>query len=154
MPTLTWEEVTIREGKGRCGGWTKMEIMSLVFYLKVIYYLRARSCAYRNASNTRKCIFWCQKESYHVLDHFVRDSCWMTIGWPLDRSIFTSYPYELVLLLIPIQQYFSWFDFLWLDEILNQWTYWIRWWICESSPCHTSSIWPWSDVPKVPSYGT
>ncbi len=30
----------------------------------------------------------------------------------------------------------------------------IRWWICESSPCHTSSIWPWSDTPKVPLYGT
>ena len=43
-------------------------------------------------------IFGCQKKSDHVLDHFVRDSCWMTVGWPLDRRIVTSYPYELVLL--------------------------------------------------------
>jgi hypothetical protein len=75
-----------------------MEIMSLGFYLKVIYYLRARSHANHNASNTRKCNFSCQKKSYHVLDHFVCHSRWMTVGWPLDRSIVTSYPYELVLL--------------------------------------------------------
>ena len=35
--TLTWEEVTIREGKRRCCSCTKIEIMSLGFYLKVIY---------------------------------------------------------------------------------------------------------------------
>jgi hypothetical protein len=73
-----------------------MRIMSLDFYLKVIYYLPARSCANCNASNTRKCNFSYQKESDHELDHFTRDNFWMTIGWPLDRSIFTSYPYELV----------------------------------------------------------
>jgi hypothetical protein len=32
-----------------------------------------------------------QKESHHVLDHFVRDGRWM-------GSIFTSYPYDLILL--------------------------------------------------------
>ncbi len=37
VPTLTWEKVTIREGKRRCCGCTKMEIMRLGFYLKVIY---------------------------------------------------------------------------------------------------------------------
>jgi hypothetical protein len=47
---------------------------------------------------TQESVIFDQKESYHVLDHFVRDSRWMTVGWPLDRSIFTSYPYELVLL--------------------------------------------------------
>ncbi len=45
VPTLTWEEVIIREGKRRCCGCTKMEIMSLGFYLKVIYCLCMRSCA-------------------------------------------------------------------------------------------------------------
>ncbi len=37
LPTLTWEVVTIREGRRRCCSCTKLEIMSLVFYLKVIY---------------------------------------------------------------------------------------------------------------------
>ncbi len=46
MPTLTWEEVTIREGKRRCCSCTKMEIMSLGFYLKVNFSLHARSRAY------------------------------------------------------------------------------------------------------------
>ncbi len=37
MPTLTWEEVTIREGKRLCCSYSKKEIMSLGLYLKVIY---------------------------------------------------------------------------------------------------------------------
>jgi hypothetical protein len=51
--------------------------MSLGFYSKVIYYLRARSRVTCNACNTRKCNISCQKESDHVLDHFVRDNFWM-----------------------------------------------------------------------------
>ncbi len=47
MPTLTWEEVTSREGKRSCCSWSKKEIMSLGFYLKVIYCLCTRSCANR-----------------------------------------------------------------------------------------------------------
>jgi hypothetical protein len=54
-----------------------MEIMSLGFYSKVIYYLRARSRVTRNACNTRKCNISCQKESDHILDHFIRDNFWM-----------------------------------------------------------------------------
>jgi hypothetical protein len=91
-----------------------MEIMSIRLAEEMIFSLRARSHAncvgfYAipyiqvhilgvGSANTRKCNFVHQKESYHVLDHFVRDSCWMAIGWPLDGSIFTSYPYELILL--------------------------------------------------------
>jgi hypothetical protein len=37
VPTLTWEEVTISEGKRSCCSCSKKEIMSLGFYLKVIY---------------------------------------------------------------------------------------------------------------------
>ncbi len=131
MPTLTWEEVIIREGKRRCFSCTKMEIMSLEFYLKVIYYLHVRSHVYYNASNTRKCNFWCQKESYHVLDHFVCDSYWMTIRWPLDRSIFTSYPYELVLL--------HWFlsNNIFHDSISYSW---MKYWISESAGTDGESV--------------
>ncbi len=71
---------------------------------------------------------------------------------PLNNTYVS--PNISIVALIPIQQYFSWFDFLRLDEILDLWICWIRWWICESSPCHTSSVWPWLDMPKVPLYGT
>ncbi len=43
MPTLTWEEVTIREGKRRCCSYTKKEILSLRLKVKVIFSLQARS---------------------------------------------------------------------------------------------------------------
>ncbi len=43
VPTLTWEEVTIREGKRRCCNCIKMEIMSLRLKVKVIFSLQARS---------------------------------------------------------------------------------------------------------------
>ncbi len=97
VPTLTWEEVTIiREGKRRCCSCTKMEIMSLRLAEEMIFSLCASSCANRvgfytipyiqahilgvGSANARKCNFWCQKESYHIKDHFVCDSCWMAIG--------------------------------------------------------------------------
>ena len=43
MPTLTWEEVTGREGKRLCCNCSKKEIMGLGFYLKVIFSLWARN---------------------------------------------------------------------------------------------------------------
>ncbi len=43
VPTLTWEEVTIREGRRRCCSCTKKEIMSLRLKVKVIFSLQARS---------------------------------------------------------------------------------------------------------------
>jgi hypothetical protein len=73
-----------------------MEIMSLRLAEEMIFSLRARSRANpvgfytipyirayilgAGSANARKCNFWHQKESYHVLDHFVPDSCWMAIG--------------------------------------------------------------------------
>ncbi len=41
------EKKWLEEGKRRCCSWIKMEIMSLGFYLKVIYCLCVRSCANR-----------------------------------------------------------------------------------------------------------
>ncbi len=96
VPTLTWEEVTIREGKRRCCSCTKMKIMSLRLAEEMIFSLRARSRANHvgfymipyirahilgvGSANARKCNFWRQKESYHILDHFLRDSCWRAVG--------------------------------------------------------------------------
>ncbi len=34
------------------------------------------------SSNAGKHNFSCRKESYHVWDHLVRESCWTAIGWP------------------------------------------------------------------------
>ncbi len=128
------------------------------FYM--ISYIRAHIFGV-GLSNAKKRNFWRRKESYHVLDHLVRDRRWTAVGWPLDKSIITSYPYDLVLL--------HWFlsgnifhDFLQVDEILNLRIFQTRWWICESSPygwhsgCgpHTSSVWPWSSAPKVHLYHT
>jgi hypothetical protein len=88
--------------------------MSLRLAEEMIFGLRARSRANHvgfytipyirahilgvGSSNARKRNFWRRKESYHVLDHLVRNSRWTAVGWPLDRSIFTSYPYDLLLL--------------------------------------------------------
>ncbi len=59
-----------------------------------------------------------------------------------------------IVVLILIRRYLFWFNFFLTDEMANLRICQIQWWICESSPCHTSSVWPWSDAPKVPSYGT
>ncbi len=92
----------------------KTELMSLRLAEEMIFSLRTRNCANHvgfyvipyiqahilgvGSTNTRKCNFWCWKKSCLVLDHLVRDSCWMAVGWPQDVSIFTSYPYDLILL--------------------------------------------------------
>ncbi len=88
--------------------------MSLRLAEEMIFSLRARSRAKRvdfymipyirvhvfgvGLSNAGKRNFLYRKESYHVLDHLVCDRRWTAVGWPLDRSIFTSYSYDLVLL--------------------------------------------------------
>ncbi len=80
----------------------------------MIFSLRARSRAKRvdfytisyirahilgvGLSNAGKRNFWRRKETYHILDHLVCDRRWTAVGWLLDRSVFTSYPYDLVLL--------------------------------------------------------
>jgi hypothetical protein len=96
MLTLTGEEVTIREGKRLCCSCSKKEIMSLGFYLKVIY----------KSACEESCVSQCQqhqkvgvlgttpnarKNPHLVLDFYVQDWRWM-------GSIFNSYPCDLVLL--------------------------------------------------------
>ena len=55
--------------------------------------------------------------------------------WPLDGKYFYFLCVWLIIVaLIPIRRYFSWFDFLRVDEILNLRIFRTRWWICESSP--------------------
>jgi hypothetical protein len=78
----------------------KTEIMSLRLAEEMIFSLCARSHTNRVGFYTIPYIrahifalallmpesinFQCQKESHHILDHFVHDGHWMTIGWPLD----------------------------------------------------------------------
>ncbi len=54
-------------------------------------YIRARVVGV-GSSNVGKHNFLCRKESFHVLDHRVRESCLTAIGWLLDGSIFTPHP--------------------------------------------------------------
>ncbi len=85
----------------------KTEIMSLRLTEEMIFGLRTRSRANRVGFYTipyirahilalallmpESVIARCRKESHQVLDHFVRDGHWM-------GSIFTSYPYDSILL--------------------------------------------------------
>ncbi len=93
VPTLTWEEVTIREGKRRCCSCTKMDIMSLGFYLKVIYksackelcILQCQQCQKVGVGTTPNA----RKNPYLVLDFYVQDWRWM-------GSIFNSHSCDLV----------------------------------------------------------
>ncbi len=67
---------------------------------RMIFSIRARGCVKRvcfykipyirervvgiGSSNAGKHNFSCWKESYHVLDHFIGESCWTAVGWPID----------------------------------------------------------------------
>ncbi len=126
--------------------------MSLGFYLKVIYKSACEeSCVSQWQQHQKVGVSTMpniRKNPYLVLDFYVQDWHWMA-------SIYNSYPCDLVLSYWILSGYILfWFDFFLMDEMVNLQICRIRWWICESSPCHTSSIWPWSDAPKVPSYGT
>ncbi len=103
--------------------------------------------------------FWRRKESPHVLDHFESEGRWMAVGWPLDgRYLYFLSVWLNIIALIPIRQYFSMIWFLavgWniepvnlLDEAVNLWIFTVG---LTSSRCwpHTSSVWPWSGMPKV-----
>jgi hypothetical protein len=88
---------------------SQKEIMSLGFYLKVIYGLRVRNCANCVGFYTIPYIrthilalalltpesinFQRRKESHHVLDHLVRDGRWMAVGWEVSLLLIrmTSY---------------------------------------------------------------
>ncbi len=93
MPTLTWEEVFIREGKRRCCSCTKMEIMSLGLYLIVIYKSVCKeSCVLQHQQCQKVGVGTmpnARKNSYLVLDFYVQDWRWM-------ESIFSSYLCDLV----------------------------------------------------------
>jgi hypothetical protein len=81
----------------------KTEIMSLSIAEKMIFGLRARSCAhcvgfytipYNQAHilalallTPESVIAQCRKESHHVLDHFVCDGRWMAVGWEVSLPL-------------------------------------------------------------------
>ncbi len=120
------------------------EIMSLRLAEEMIFSLRARGCANHvgfymipyirahilgiGSANARK--------HHHPMPERIS---WRTRSpctwWPLDGKYlyFLSVCLSIVAL-IPIRWYFSWFDFLQVDEILNLRICRMRWWICESSP--------------------
>ena len=84
--------------------------------------------------------------------------------WPLDGKYLYFFSVWLnIIALIPIWRYFSMICFLAVgwniesvnlrDEVVNLWSFTIG---LTSSGCwpHTSSVWPWSGVPKVRLYDT
>ncbi len=158
----------------------KTEIMSLRLAEEMIFGLRVRSHANRVGFYTIPYIqahilalallmpesvnFWCEKESHHVLDHFVHDGHWMAIGWLLDGKNLYLLPVWLnIIPLIPIQRYFSMIWFLAVgwniesvnlqDEVVNLWIFTVGLTLSGCQP-HTSSVWPWSGMPKVRLYDT
>ncbi len=108
--------------------------------------------------------FQCQKESHHILDHFVCDGHWMAVGWLLDgKCLYLLSVWLNIIALIPIRQYFSMIRFLAVgwniefvnlpDEVENLWIFILGLSLSGCQP-HTSSIWPWSGAPKVRLYDT
>ncbi len=103
----------------------------------------------RNLSRTRSPCTWESLNGH-----------WMAVG---RKYLYSSSVGLHIVALIPTRQYFSWFDFSWLewniesenlpDEVMNLWIFTI--WLT-SSGCrpHTSSVWPWSGTPKVHLYNT
>jgi hypothetical protein len=89
----------------------------------------------------------------------------LRMWWTLDGKYlyFLSIWFNIVAL-IPIRRYLFWFDLTpgWNDESVNLPDEMVNLWIftvaigLTSSGCwpHTSSIWPWSDTPKVWLYNT
>ncbi len=109
-------------------------------------------------------IFWRRKESPHILDHFIPEGHWMTVGWPLDgRFLYLLSVWLNIIALIPIRQYFSMIWFLVVgwniesvnlpDEVVNLWIFTVGLTLSGCRP-HTSSVWPWSGAPKVRLYDT
>ena len=102
----------------------------------------------------------CRKESYYVWDHLVRKSRWTAVGW---KYLYSSSVGLHIIALILIRRYLSWFYFLWSerniesknlpDKVTNLGIFTI-WLALSGCLPHTSSVWPWSGVPKVRLYGT
>ncbi len=109
-------------------------------------------------------IFWRQKESPHILNHFVHEGRWMAIGWPLDgRYLYLLSICLNISALIPIRRYFSMIWFLAVgwniesvnlpNEVVNLWIFTVGLTLSGCRP-HMSSVWPWSGGPKVHLYNT
>jgi hypothetical protein len=139
----------------------------------MIFSLRVRSCAncvgfYMipyiwahifgvGSANTRKC----HRPMQERISSCTRSLC---MWWPLDgKYLYFLSVWLNIIALIPIRQYFSMIQFLAVgwniesvnlpDEVVNLWIFTIG---LTSSGCqpHTSSVWPWSGMPKVRVYGT
>ncbi len=133
VPTLTWEEVTIGEGKRRWYSFTKKEIMRILhdpIHPSAHSELAHSQCQKVGVGTLPTP----EKNPYHVLDFYVQDWRWM-------GGIFNSYPCDLVSL--------YWFlsgnifliqDFL-PDEMVNLWIFTLG---LTSAGCwpHMPSIWP------------
>ncbi len=155
--TLTWEEVTIREGKrGRCCSCTKKEIVRLRNDFKLalnwwvkkgVYHLESYTIPYAMLKRRRWRTLPAEKEATYYTG----------VNWQSNRwngSIFRSSPYDLIECHWFLQRYLVMFKVSSCDEVMTSGVTATS--ALTSAGCqpHTSSIWAWSDVPKVPLYGT
>ncbi len=156
MPALTWEEVTIREGKRRCCSCTKKEIIRLRndsklalnwWVQKGVYCVEFYTIPYTTLKRLRWRTSPAEKEATYYMRVNVQSNHW-------TASILGSSSYDLIDRHWFLQRYLVMFKVSFQDEVVASGVTATS--ALTSAGCqpHTSSIWPWADAPKVPLYGT
>ncbi len=156
VPTLTWEEVTVREGKRKCCSCTKKEIIRLRNDSKLALNQRVEKGVYHVESYTipyaaLKRLRWrtspAEREATYYTGLNIQSNHW-------TGSILGSSPYDLIDWHWFLQRYLVMFNVSFHDEVVTSGVTATS--ALTSAGCqpHTTSIWPWSDMPKVPLYGT
>ncbi len=156
VPTLTWEEVSTREGKRRCYCCTKKEIIRLRNDFKLALNWRVKKGVYRVESYTIPCatlkrLRWrtspAEKEATYYRGVNVQSNHW-------TGSILGSSLYDLIDQHWFLQRYLVMCKVSFRNEVAT--SVGTATSALTSAGCqpHTSSIRPWSDVPKVSLYGT
>ncbi len=155
VPTLTWEEVTIREGKTRCCSCTKKEIIRLRNDSKLalnwrvekgVYCVESYMIPYATLKRLRWCTSPAEKEATYYTGVNIQRDRW-------TGSILGSNPYDLIDWHRFLRRYLVIFKVSFCDEVVTSGvTATSALTSAGCQPC-SSSIWPWSDAPKVPLYG-
>ncbi len=151
VPTLTWEEVTSREGKRLCCSCSKKEIIRLRNDSKLALNQRFKKGVYPVESYmipyaTLKRLRWptspAEKEAAYYTGVNIQSNCW-------TGSILGFSPCDLIDRHWFLRRYLVMFKVSLTSGVTTTSAL-----TSAGSQPHTSTVWPWSDVPKVPLYGT
>ncbi len=157
MPTLTWEEVSIREGNRSCCSCAKKEIIRLRNDSKLValnrrvekgvYCVESYTIPYATLKRLRWCASPAKKEATYYTWVNVQSNRW-------TGSILGSSPSDLIDRHWFLRRYLVMFKISFRDEVVTSGVTATS--ALTSAGCqpHTSSVQPWSDTPKVPLYGT